>query len=229
VWIGLSLLLGGLAAAWPGPAGARTTQDSVIGLYIVPSTPPLTCSGITPKACSDPSATVTGGLLSYYAVLCVFGADPDSGIAGMLFGIDYNGSPRAGVDVNSWTLCGDLEFPSDSWPADQTGNIITWDNEGACQRTVPGDSQDGMTAVGGFFYLTAYSQDVFQVIEHPRLLSGRKLQVSSCNIQEFNLDPQTQAGSIGFSDDGSTKGKLPCVLHPTEAVTWGKVKNTFRH
>jgi hypothetical protein len=223
------VLAGALLAA--GPAGAGTDDEASIGLYLIPATTPVTCATITPKACGDTGLQLGGTVsLNYYAVLCVFGADPDSGIAGLVCGIDYNGSPRAGVDIDTWTLCsGGLDFPSDNWPGARTGNIITWVAPEDCQKTVPGDLSDGVTAVAGFFYLTAYSADELKITPHPRLDSGPLFQVADCSSREYNLDPNKQAGSVAFSSDGSQKGSLPCIKRPTESKTWGQVKSSFGH
>ena len=206
----------------PGIAGAAT-RDVTIGLYLTDARG--TCTAINPVGCTE-EAQVTGALFTpYYAVLAVFNGDPDLGIAGVSCGIDYDGGVGSGVDVVEWTLCTDgLQFPNGGWPEPGAGNRITWNNVEGCQTNEP--DGDGVTAIAGFFYVIAYSDDRMSVIENRRLDSGPEFVVTECNPPvEFPLDPENRAGWLGFSDSGGEEGKLPCV--EKSATTWGRIKNTY--
>jgi hypothetical protein len=213
----------------PSSSFAQRNKDASIGFILQQSGSVPRCNTLTKMACSDPNAKVTGALEDYYAIVCVFNGDPELGIAGMEFGIDYDSGSQSGVDITSWTLCADLEFPQDAWPDAPSGTIITWTYQENCQRTVPGDELDGVTAIAGFFSLTAYSTDRLKVIPRP----GQGLKVADCGTEDYSgaeylLNPNEQAGWVGFSSDLSEKGSIPCVHHVGK-TTWGTIKNTYGH
>jgi hypothetical protein len=168
---------------------------------------------------------LTGQLnMPYYAVLGVFNGDPDVGIAGLSCAIDYDDGPASGVDVLEWRACGNgLQFPQRGWPAARTGNIITLLD---CETDEP--DGDGVTAIFGFFYVIAYSPDRMSIVERTDLQSGPELKVAECEPPvEYELDPEEQAGYVGFSNDGSEEGRLPCV--EKSETTWGRIKNTYNN
>jgi len=214
-----------LALAVPSPSQAHT-EDGTIGFFLTDARG--TCADLRAPSCNDESIQLAGELNTpYYAVVCVFNADDEEGVAGMSFGIDYNNATGSGVDVDSWTRCADLGFPTDNWPEAGTGSRITWDPEGSCQREVPGDPDFGLTAMGGFFYVIAYSQDRLEIIENIDLLSGPELKIATCEAREIDIDPVAQAGALGFSSDQSEEGVLPCLPHPKEETTWGTIKTLY--
>ena len=48
----------------------------------------------------------------HYGYLLVTNADPAPGLAGVQYGVNYNGSPHPGLDILTWNLCATLEFQS---------------------------------------------------------------------------------------------------------------------
>jgi hypothetical protein len=160
--------------------------------------------------------------------LCVFNGDFELGIAGMEFGIDYDSGSQSGVDVYSWNICADLEWMDDTWPDARSGGLITWLSEENCQKTVPGEEQDGVTAVAGFLTLTAYDTDQLKITAHHSPSGAYNFVVADCAASESALDPTAQAGYVGFSSDLSEKGNIPCVHHVGE-TTWGRIKSTYGH
>ena len=225
----LGALCLGAVILTPTLSFAQRNKDASIGFILVDAGTVPRCTNLPHLACSDQNAKVTGGLQDYYALVCVFNGDPELGIAGMEFGVDYDAGSQSGVDVTSWTLCGDLEYPQDAWPDAHSGTIITWNQIENCQKTVPGDDLDGVTAVAGFFSLTAYSTDQLKVIPRP----GQGLKVADCGNDEtsgaeYSLNPNEQAGWVGFSSDLSEKGSIPCVHHVGK-TTWGTIKSTYGH
>lgn len=214
--------LAALVAA-SAPVSAQT-GEATVGLYLTSAQG--NCSSLTPPSCASADIKIDGDLYTpYYAVLCVMNGDPEKGIAGVSLGVDYDGRSGSGVDVTQWTLCADgLEFPSsDSWPAPGTGTRITWTT---CQQQMP-DGLDGrVTAVAGYFYLSAYSADTFSIVQNP-VASGAELAVAECSPPaQFDIKPE-HAGALGFSDDGSVKGKLECAKIQTVNTTWGRVKEMY--
>jgi hypothetical protein len=213
----------------PGPARnafalENGNKDASISLYLVPKTSPLRCSSIDPPDCENDVLLGEGELYApYYAILAVFNGDGEEGIAGLSCGIEYNSTPNQGVEMWGWTPCTDgLEFSNGNWPASGGGNRITWTT---CQSEEPGGPGTGVAVVFGFFYITAYSEDTFRIIENRNLGSGPELQVAGCDAASEPLD-MNQAGWVGFSDDGSVKGNVLCGK-PKEDATWGDVKARY--
>ena len=225
LFLALGLILG--TASLPGPARAAG-DDASVGFYLTDARG--SCGTLDPPGCGDDEIQLSGELFTpYYAVLCVFNALPDEGVAGLSCGIDYQGATGSGVDIADWTLCADgLYFPTGSgeWPKARTGVRITWVT---CQQEVPGGSEGGVTAVAGFFYVTAYSNDRLQVTTNNDLDSGPELKVAKCppEPREYSL-PISQAGSVGFSDDGSETGTLDCQPLDVE-TTWGRIKDLYNN
>jgi hypothetical protein len=135
--------------------------------------------------------------------------EPGSGIGGASFGITYDGTPGAGVDILSWTLCADNSV-ADGWPAANSGLVVTWDT-GNCQERVTGSADpiwDHAAAVVGYFYLAAYSSGTLGFGPHP---ADNKVQVTNCAGTAEEITEYYQLGSAGF---GGWGGFSPCVpLH----------------
>lgn len=215
------------AMVWlvPGQGLARHTRDASIGLYLVPAQG--TCAQLPLEGCVEDIKLSGEVTLDYYAILAVFNGDPEEGFAGVSCGIDYDGVTNSGVDVFDWNVCANgLQFPNGNWPEPGGGNRITWLNDGeGCQTTEP--TGDGVTAMAGYFFVHAYSPDRMSVTENVFSNGKRELAVSECIPPvRYLLDPETRAGHVEFSDDGSEPGHLPCVDAP-ENTTWGRIKNTY--
>jgi len=200
--------------------------DASISLYLLPGTTSLQCSSIDLPDCENDVLQGEGDLFTpYYAVLAVFNADGDEGIRGLSCGIDYNPTSGQGVDLigSLWTLCTDgLEFSNGNWPNSGAGNRITWTT---CQNEEPGGKGTGVTAIAGFFYVSAYSNDTFRVTTNNGV-AYPEFEVGDCNAQVTTLSYPAQAGWVGFSDDGSVKGNVQCGK-PKEDTTWGDVKARY--
>ena len=164
--------------------------------------------------------------------LVVARAYPGPGIAGVSCGISYNATVGVGVDVLDWTLCADLDFRSagdhGEWPASGGGDRITWVSTTNCQRTVI--DPDGVHAIAGAFYVSAYSSDALQVTYNNNILSGPEYAVADCaaNVTylqyDWEFDPP---GSIGFGESGNWS---PCKYKttiPVDRTTWGQLKTKY--
>ena len=138
-------------------------------------------------------------------------------VAGVRWAIDYDGAPQHGVDVFSWIMCGDLEFPMDGWPSPKLGNTLTWDFR-ECKTTWPGES--GGQAVAGAFYIYAYSDDIFSVTpwfgwELDSLGAWESwmdpvLELANCRGSGYYLDLERARGAVRFSSAGTLVGFNPC-------------------
>lgn len=166
-----------------------------------------------PTACADfttSQPTLSGVLI----LIAVAKADPDSGIAGISFGIEANPT----IGIFGWDLCGDQEFSTAGWPSNATGNTVTWNPNTNCQREVFGT--EGVQAYTGALYIYAYGDGALTVT--PNFAAGDSvLRVSDCNGAESALS--APGGAVGF---GTTPGYTPCSpAVPVEQTTWGKIKS----
>lgn len=205
---------------------ADTHRDAAVSLHLLERRP-TSCSTIELVSCEDAiNLGVTGEVFqSYYAVLAVISGNRDAGFGGLSLGIDYDGRSGSGVELSNWTLCADLEFPNGSWPAAGGGNRITWNVSTNCQQTEP-DIGAGISAVAGYFYMTAYSEDVFELTEN-RNLQIPEFAVADCAAGRTQLDPGERAGRISFHNGDGEAGYFPCPEVNYEATTWGNVKKQY--
>lgn len=176
----------------------------------------------TKSSCSRPEATpacsdiVTEGILypqCYFAYVLVTDADATAGVAGVQFGVDYIASEAVGIDVFSWHLCADMQFPSSTWPDSASGNLVTWNFQTRCQRSEPGGTGTGVVATAGYFYCSAYTPDVVRII--PRDSDGIA-SVGACDGEVdvvddlfINYSPP-HLGYVAFSTGALTAGYGPC-------------------
>jgi hypothetical protein len=218
-----------------GAEGASYTHAK-IALHLTnppsKSTQSVICQTESPITLNIPcSAYVVDGATAasyslYVVVAGIDAADTSEALAagtkGIALGVSYNGATSAGVDVSAWTSCADLEFPND-WPAAGGGNVLTWVE---CQtHSVP---PDGVHVVVGAFSIYAYSADRFLITRNNKLGSPA-LQVADCSGAQWDVDP-TNAGQVSFdpANPGCNPCLFPCTV-PVKDVTWGKIKNLYRH
>jgi len=217
LWIlpfSVALVLGACVA--PG-AWAGDNSQSMLALHVATRTAKNACTFKLPSSCNDFStSTASTGFYTIY--LTVAGYDDTTGVAGAQFGVDYDGTGGSGTDIATWKSCSDLEYREDNWPAAGTGNLITWDYLGNCQR----NSAAPLTA--GAFDVSIYSGDVFSVT--PRPVDGMA-KVAGCDLVETDLTDMVPShlGKIAFGSNGYN----PCLgpqtpVHPT---TWGSIKTLY--
>jgi len=199
------------------PAWAGNNGTPMIALHLTAHTSKsgTTCGTWAPKNVPCTEFETAGRLLTPYDVYVV-AVDPDTGsgngprgIAGIQWGMYYNGIAHEGLDIFSWTLCGDLEWRLDDWPAPNVGTIVTWVNLDNCQTSQPGEP--GVQAIPGSFYVYAYSDDALSVIPAQYGMVADLLKVASCDNAEHAVDPSTARGAIVFSSSGTTAGFNPCT------------------
>ncbi len=204
--ITLSVILAALLIA--SGAAAQSNSLAKIQPHLVPAGGPNPCS---PSNSLVPCASIaTAGRLEptyYYAYVLVTDGNSTKGVAGLQFGLDYEAAAGSGVDIFGWTRCADLEFSGSGWPAAGTGTTITWVPESNCQSSLPGGPGSGVVAAAGYFYLGAYSADVFRITAHPAVGSAK---VADCMGAESVL-PGASLGTARFSTGGNEPGISPCV------------------
>ncbi len=231
----LIALVATLAAAGGALAQSVPKSDASVALYLQEAKGRINCINAKLYSCESEDTPLSGSLnTGYYCFLAVMNADARAGVAAMECSIEYDDSRRSGIDIDSWQICADLDFPSDDWPGRSgSQNRITWATDQSCQQNEPGGVGTGVTAVGGYFYLTAYSPDKLSIGKWYGQQAGGELRIADCGDghssgAEHELDP-THVGSVGFSDDGSVKGNLPCLRRVQEQTTWGNVKNLYNN
>jgi hypothetical protein len=232
------VMVAAVVISMPGKSLAQTStgpnEYAKIMAHLIPAAPGrniCTNSKAAPK-CND---MVTKGKLfpdMYYAFVVVTDADRSEGLGGVEFGIEYNQAPNQGVDVFDWILCATLEFPQPAppWPSSRGGTLVTWDPTNICQRNEPGGGGSGVVSAAGYFYLAAYSADVFKITVRP--ISGTA-KVATCAAEENIIEgpgapsfPKSHLGFVSFSEGASVAGYNPCgVSRPVQESTWGEVKN----
>lgn len=232
-------------------AMAGDNADAGISLHITnPPAKATTCLTNAPdfngkggKAIVTKGLPCTQGQNGEFDVWVVVCNGSDSlGVAGLEFGLEYDGATGSGVDVASWRLCGDLEFPADSWPGAGSGTIITFEPSLNCQRTPAeyhgfgkdsnGDSgkqpvPGSVIAVAGVFRVFINGGDTMEIT--PRPVSGR-LKVADCGAKEDDLTNKLVArgGVASFCSNYNgynfcAKGALPAE----QETTWGKIKAKY--
>ena len=146
------------------------------------------------------------------------------GVAGVQFGIDYDGANGAGCDVSSWRSCADLEFQGTGWPGDYTGNLVTWDFGDNCQL---GEDVGGLAPVlVGVFEVITYSGDTFSII--PRPVDGLA-KVADCTAAENDLTGNVPS-ALGTVTFGAGTGYNPCSAPvPVARTTWGSIKTLYEN
>jgi hypothetical protein len=201
----LVLLLAGFlgAAGLPAPVLAGPNPDAKLLLHLVPAkkNAKLTCLTAGVNAAED---VVTQGELNprhYMAYVLLVDFSLEEGMAGVQFGISYHDSLEHGVDILSWQHCALYEFPMDSWPGANSGNLLTWNQAENCQKESP--------LVIGYFYLTAYSADRLKLI--PRPVDGLA-RTAACGIEALNAAEKIdnmKAEHLGWVDFGESPGYNP--------------------
>ena len=194
-----------------------------MGLFLTDPVTSRQCDRVTPPDCEDAGLQTEGEVFGYYsAYVCVFNGDGNEGIAGVEFGLNYEGG-GSGVQIFNWTYCSDLVFPSPNWPAPGSGIVATWGSGTNCQTNEPGGFGEGVTAVIGAFYMSAYGDGMFEIVGRPQ--TG-KLAVANCEAAESLLRAD-QGGALAFSTDGSLKGRRGCKTIEVSETTWGGVKQQY--
>lgn len=149
--------------------------------------------------------------------LVVAKADAGHGIAGVSCGVTYTSN----ITMNGWTLCADLEFPSNGWPGNLGGDRISWQAGTHCQTTQIGG--DGVHAVAGAFHIFAFGDGTIELTPNNGLVIPQFV-VVDCGASETQV--QVAGGKVGY---GAKTGFNPCkVPVPVQATSWSNIKSYFQ-
>jgi hypothetical protein len=220
------LVLGGLALSASGASAQTISHKPKILLHVKAVTSKNQCIPTGVTTCDQ---AVSVGMTNTFYHVQVLVAEWDSldaqdtGIAGVQFGLDYNGdfdpgNPALAIDIFSWTLCATLQFssPDPVWPKPLSGNLITWDAVNICQK--------GNVATAGYFYLTAYMPGTLKLIPRPADMIAK---VADCGSFEIPIQAP-DLGMAAFSAGAVTAGCNPCVtpcgMVPVQSSTWSSIK-----
>jgi len=195
----------GLLLAWTaGPAVAGPNPDFKLILHLVPMPEKkreINCFAKLPKTAAE---VVTKGELNqeYLVYVLITDFSPKEGVAGVQFGISYNGAPNEGVDMTGpWKTCTLYQWPMEDWPASNTGNLLTWNQSEDCQEKSP--------LPVGFFTVTAYSPDRLKII--PRPVDGMA-RIATCGVKMVNPGDKVDSAKLeclGWADFGGPDGYNP--------------------
>ena len=206
-----------LSALTATGALAGDNNNAALALHVATRASKNMCTINLPASCNDFSTSSSSS--GFYTVyVTVSGYDDTVGVAGAQFGVDYDNVTGVGADVWTWRSCSDFEFAEDNWPAAGTGNLITWDYQGNCQRN------DGGPLTAGAFDVTVYSGDVFSLT--PRPVDGM-VKVAGCDLVEVDITDAvpSRLGQVGF---GTSGGYNPCLgPAPVHPRTWGSIKALY--
>jgi hypothetical protein len=199
-----SVLLLGLV---PAAAAVGPNSDARLIVHLTSPVSKNACALVTdPPDCFQIDASGQVDIDSF-AYVIISNVSSTGGLAAAQFGITYDGAPESGVDVFSWTSCGNLGYPSDGWPAAGTGIRVTWISEGCFHPPVVGGFA---MAVVGYFSLTAYSPDEFGMARHPSDNQASVIDCSLFNEDVIELGTANPFGWATFSADGTALGSVPC-------------------
>jgi hypothetical protein len=231
--LGVQLVLGVLG---PGAGVARAFDNSnaPLSLHLVRVTPGGPNSCVVPGLRASQMQTQTNQFSTpdgpfYYVYLLACSASDSTKVGGFECGIQYPGSynpggnPAGPITIFSWTRCATMEFPSGGWPASGGGNVMTW-SAANCPgtRSEPG-IRYSVIAIGGYFYLGAYSAARMYVTARP--VTGRA-GIADCQSRvdfvEGRIPPHL--GSAGFGMNGLN---VCGIIEPVQPTTWSAIKGAY--
>jgi hypothetical protein len=228
--INVGLLALGAMVLVAGPAAAAVNPNSPkVLLHVKATTVKNQCSiaALADNCANANTKGATSATTFFHVQLITERGDSiqsDAGVAGVQIGLDYMGGADANggftpISIFGWSLCATLEFasPSPAWPQPGSGNLITWDAVGSCQRN--------RLAIAGYFYLGAYEAGTLRLTRRP---ADNVAKVADCGSIEV-IVPDGALGFAAFSAGAVTEGCNPCLTDcapvAVEQTTWSKVKN----
>ncbi len=225
----LGLLLGCLTMGIGSIALAGDNDQAGIALHVTNNVA-INCAG-APAGLT--AATVNpagaGGAAENYGVwVLVCNGSDSTGIGGAQFGLDVTGSPANGLGGSAfaWLLCADLDFPSGSWPASGSDNLVTYNTVTNCQsdNSEPFVPKTVIATLGQLYIYDYGTGGAVSILPSPR--SGGTAKVADCSSAETIIDPPPGPGShLGYAEINGGPGYSPCgAPTPVESTTWGRIK-----
>jgi hypothetical protein len=225
------LVLGVAAVGTTTALAAVNPNQAKILLHAKGVTTKNACSPVT-TTCAGADATADLYPALYHVHVLVAKGDSVQDIAGMQFGILYDGPSSGatdglGIDIFGWTLCATLEFQqpagggANAWPNPNSGNLITWDAILRCQTTE--------ISSAGYFYMGAYGPDELRIVNRQ---ADNQAKVADCSSAEAPPLTEGALGFLAFSSGESVAGCNPCLIDcapvPVQATTWSGIKTLLK-
>lgn len=145
---------------------------------------------------------------SYDVYVLLF--DTGSGITRASFGLCCEGD----IQINGWTMCSDLEFPTAGWPGCGEADSLVWAME----------QPDHHVTVGILEVEVIDGTALLCVCPDPRSGWAGYCHGTDPDLWCGGVISAELLGCVGFG----TPGYNPCDLTPTEEVTWGRIKTLYR-
>jgi len=182
------------------------------------------------------------------AVYLVVAQAGEEGVAGVGFGIYYNGSatdsdPGQAIwgivsSQTTWTSCANgVSYPNSDgvhgdFPETGGGVRVTWNTQTSCANQVIGDK--GVHAVVGCFQVYAYSSTVMSITPNNNIQGPYpEITVADCSGGTTDyyplLGPYQLSTILARVQFGSGSGGYnPCSVTPAQPSTWGKLKGRYK-
>ncbi len=226
----IALLLGCVTMMLVVPvafAGKEQNDAAAISLHIGPFVSKNHCDDAPALTAADMITEVNDCGGTYYTMyLLICNVSDSLGVAGLQYGVNYDGVTASGVDIEAWYPCTDLEFSNDFFPDPGTGNLQTWDYTVNCQNTLSEPYVPRtVVAIAGVFTVVAYGPDLFTIT--PRPVDGRA-KIGDCFGAEYDITDYVPShlGVGAFCLPGM--GYNPCGgPTPVEPATWGQIKQKY--
>ena len=203
------------------PAAAFAADDGDVNFNLLITQPSYTgCADpafdfMDQGNCTDLSSPAFPGAALVWVLVSRNGGYP-IGIGGAQFGIGYDAGALDGV---SWTLCtGGSEIPEGGWPANGTGNAVTW--AGGCYNPAAGNAR-----VGFFLAPDGSAALGVSVVPDPRL-ADPIAQYADCDATLYDVCAQN-LGSAVLANGTAPLCENLCGGTPTLEKTWGEIKSMF--
>lgn len=216
------------------PAVSHSTSPKLVA-HLVPA---ATTNGCASGALTHCDQAVVRGLVAtpgvgpFYDLYLLADRGDVPSIAGLELGIEYESNHtgdmnnHTGIDVLQWHYCADVQYPTpnnpryntNAWPQPHSGNLLTWNPDQHCQT--------GNITVIGYFYMAAYSPDVFRIV--PRTVT-QIAGIIDCAINQEVIFTASDMGFVTFSVGGNSGGCNPCAndcvaVTATQPTSWSNIK-----
>jgi hypothetical protein len=149
-----------------------------LGFHITPMGDDVSCAeppplgdGTTTEVCPEPETELLVWLFACNAT-------DSSGVAGIEFGIDYDGQDGSGIEVLDFVNCTDFQVPAGDWPAAGSGSRMAWSYSENCQNTGM-NGPNSVIAVAGVFHVLYHSPDRLRFVSYPAENGG--IRVGGCD------------------------------------------------
>jgi hypothetical protein len=126
--LGWGVLTAVPAMAGPNSGGILAAHNPALFESATDGGLSLCNQGLEPSGYGDIVTRINGATHedpAVWKVYCVFSGGSSPRLAGLTFGLTYDGSK---LTIPRWGVCADFELPDAAWPLSGTGNSVLWDS-----------------------------------------------------------------------------------------------------